>query len=296
MDPQTEARSCLPGINSQAGQRGREPVSRTDPTRAGAVDALYTPLPEALDLLAERRRAGLPARHREWMPPGIPGARHGYAFLSRWFATPNHETLHFLRTAREHGLHPIIEEYHGDKFVGHNPLKHALGCLRFQGRGERDPVRLHIIDWAQQGCAMRHLRALDGTPLSAFHRTLMLRTVPAGELPSVFECSEQYERIACNVHAYYRVLLGMSVSSGILFEDFLTNPMELPFAQSVVIPAFRAVHEETGFRPLVVRLCPPETAHETWWQAYPRTLLPLAHALLGAPRGLREEPIGTGAE
>lgn len=261
-------------------------ISVCEQDTVSVAEELYTPLTTALEVLGERRRRAFPRRHDGWMPAEMPQAQRGFAFLSRWFATPNLETLHFLRVARDNGLHPLIEEYHGDKFVGHNPMKHALGCLRFQAHGDRGTARLHIIDWAQQGRPMRHLQTLTGQPLAHFHRDLLHRAVPERERPSIFECSDQYKRISGCVHAYYRILLGLCVADGILFEDFLADSKELPFTQSVVIPAFRAIQEETGCRPLVVRLCPPETAHESRWHSYPGELLPVAKSLLEGSESL----------
>jgi hypothetical protein len=246
----------------------------------GVVEELYTPLSTALDLLAKRRRGKARRRQGSWLPVELPCAERGYAFLSRWFATPNFETLHFLRVARNSGLQPVIEEYHGDKFVGHNPMKHALACLRFQVPEGNGLERLQVIDWAQQGRPMRQLLTLGGHPLSKFHREWMHRVVPERERPYIFECSAQYERISGCVHAYYRTLLRLCVADGILFEDFLPDATELPFTQAVVLPAFRAIQEEIGCRPLIARLCPSGTAHDSRWNSYAGELRPIAQSLL----------------
>jgi len=255
------------------------------------VEELYTPLPEALALLDERRRVSGSRRSGGWLPAELPRAERGYALLSRWFATPNFETLHFLRVARNCGLHPVIEEYHGDKFVGHNPMKHALVCLRFQVSEGNGLERLQVIDWAQQGRPMRQLLTLGGRPLAHFHREWMHRVVPERERPSIFECSEQYERISGCVHAYYRTLLSLCVADGILFEDFLPDATELPFTQAVVLPAFRAIQEELGCRPLIARLCPFGTAHDSRWNSYAGELRPIAQSLLESPGDLVPQPI-----
>lgn len=255
------------------------------------VEELYTPLPEALELLADRRRVSGSRRQGGWLPAELPRAERGYAMLSRWFATPNFETLHFLRMARNSGLHPVIEEYHGDKFVGHNPMKHALACLRFQTLDGKGSERLHVIDWAQQGRPMRQLVTLGGRPLAHFHREWLNRVVPECERPSIFECSDQYEGISGCVHAYYRTLLSLCVADGILFEDFLPNATERPFTQAVVIPAFRAIQEETGCRPLIARLCPFGTAHDSRWNSYAGELRPIAQSLLEGTGGLVREHI-----
>lgn len=261
---------------------------------ADGVEALYTPLPAALEALGERRRRGCPTRRDGWLPDGLPRGGRGLAFLSRWFATPNLETLRFLRVARGHGLHPVIEEYHGDTFVGHNPLKHALACLRFQApRGGR-AERLQAVDWAQQGRPMRNLRTPGGRPLAHFHQALLRHALPEAERPSVFECSAQYERLSGCVHAYYRTLLGLCVADGLLFEDFLTEPGELAFTRAVVVPAFRAIEAETGCRPLIVRLCPPGTAEDRRWYSYPAELRPVALSLLGGPGAPDPAPAAAG--
>jgi hypothetical protein len=51
--------------------------------------------------------------------------------MFRQAATPNFELEHLTSRAVRAGLTPFVLEYHADKFVHLNSVKHALVCLRF---------------------------------------------------------------------------------------------------------------------------------------------------------------------
>jgi hypothetical protein len=74
--------------------------------------------------------------------------------------------------------------------------------------------------------------------------------------------------------AYYReFILRICVADGVLFEDFLLDGIEGPFTRDVVLPAFDAVTAESGFKPLIVRLSPPEEENSPHWYWYPGELM-----------------------
>jgi len=193
--------------------------------------------------------------------------------------TPNLELLRFLQVAREADLHPVVEEYHGDKLVAHNPLKRALGSLVFEGDGG-PPHHLSVIDWSQQGRPIREVVTRNGNSLASFHRALLESCLPPQERPFIYECTPQYQRHAQTTGDYYEAIFRLCTTEGVLFEDFLETPSEVAFVHRVILPAFRKVEQETGMRPLVVRICPPEVAHDPEWTWYPHHLLRPAMAML----------------
>lgn len=264
---------------SPAQPSASEPPSAPDadaPLRA-RLDALYTPLETAVAELQDRRRrfAGR-TPGRDWLPADLPGHPCGCAFLSRFFATPNYETRRFLDLARECGLPPVIEEYHGDKFVAHNPIKRALARLGFHTGHDRHGRPLvefaNILDWGQQGRPMREVVTRWDQPLLDFHRELLATALDGEPRPFLYECAPQYARTGGTPEAYYRAFLRVCVADGILFEDFLLDKRERPFTRDVVLPAFDAVLAETRLKPLIVRLTPPEEQTAPHWFWYPGEL------------------------
>lgn len=106
-------------------------------------------------------------------PAELPHPREQFA-LSR---APNisyakREMLRFLRLARNAGLLPVIEEYHGDKFVAHNLLG-ALGRLscRRQVPGRCLPVgcgSMRRLGPSKVACSAMFARSM-AAPLGEYH-------------------------------------------------------------------------------------------------------------------------------
>lgn len=242
------------------------------------LEGLYTPIEEAVAELQRRRSlySGRP-RGGEWLPAELPHHKKGYAFLGRCIATPNFEMLRFLRLAGNAGLLPVIEEYHGDKFVAHNPFKHALGrlsCLRRQAHhGQCLVERINAVDWSQQGRVFRDVRTLDGRSLSEYHHSLLAVALHGKAQPIIYDCSALIAGSGGAPAAYYRAfIMRQCVTDGILFEDFLTDSLEMAFTRDIVLPAFEAVQAETGMKPLITRLCPAADADSPHWLWYPAEL------------------------
>ena len=252
------------------------PASRTEGLHE-RLDAIYTPLEVAVEELHNRRlRFGGRTPGHDWLPDDLPEHPKGRAFLARFFATPNYETRHFINLATQWDLLPVIEEYHGDKFVAHNPIKRALARLGFHNGHDRHMRPLvefaSILDWSQQGLLMCDVRTHWGQSLLDFHRELFDLAMDGAPRPFLYECTPQYARAGCTPKAYYHVFLRVCVADGILFEDFLLDQNELPFTRDVVLSSFDAVVAETGLRPLIVRLSSQEEQTAPHWFWYPGEL------------------------
>lgn len=187
---------------------------------------MYTPLDTAVEELHNRRRkfAGW-TPGRDWLPAELPTHPNGYAFSSRYVATPNFETRRFLANTNGTGLLPVIAGLSQDKFVTHNPRKRALARMGFQRgysrHGQALVEYMNILDDKQQGRPLGEVRTYWGQSLIAFHQELLAHALN-GNHPVVFDNSPQYARAGACPTAYYRdFLLRLCLADGILFEDFL---------------------------------------------------------------------------
>lgn len=132
------------------------PEEAADETLRQRRDAMYTPLETAVEELRNRRRrfAGR-TPGRGWLPDDLPEHANGYAFSSRYVATPNFETRRFLENTNGTGLLPVIAICARDKFVTHNPLIRALAHMGFQcgynRHGQPIVEFVNILDNDQQG-------------------------------------------------------------------------------------------------------------------------------------------------
>ena len=235
---------------------------------------MYTPLATAVEELHKRRRhfAGR-TPGRDWLPDDLPRHPNGYAFSSRYVATPNFETRRFLENTNGTGLLPVIAGLSRDKFVTHNPLKRALARMGFQRGYSRHGQALvefvNILDDNQQGSPLGEVRTFWGQSLIAFHQELLAHALNGGSHPVVFDNSPQDARTGGCPTAYYRdFLLRLCMADGILFEDFLLDDMELAFTRDVVLPAFEAVTEQFGMRPLIVYMTSPKELNLPHWYWY----------------------------
>lgn len=179
---------------------------------------------------------------------------------------------------------PVIEEYHADKFVAHNPIKRALARLGFHTGHDRHSRRLvefaSILDWSQQGRPMCDVVTRWGQSLLDFHRELFAIAINGAASAFLYECAPQYARAGSSPSAYYRAFFRVCVADGILFEDFLLDPNELTFTRDIVLPAFEDVKAEFGLRPLIVRLSEPEEQSAPHWFWYPSELKSVVTARL----------------
>ena len=240
--------------------------------------AIYTPLELALEELHSRRHA-MAGRTpgRDWLPCNLPGHQQGCAFLSRYIATPNHETHRFLELADGAGLLPVIAGFALDKFVTRNPLKRALARMGFHCGYNRHGHSLvefvNVLNDNQQGRTLESLQTFWGQSLIEFHHELLAHSLNGGRHPHVFDASSQCARAGGNTAACYREFyLRLCVADGILFEDFLLDNMELPFTRDIVLPAFDEVTARFGLRPLIVHMTTPGEQDLPHWSWYPRDL------------------------
>ena len=249
--------------------------------RFNAFDHLYTEPRIALWELKQRRQdAGLKRSVRQSLGSAaeklLKQFRKPRAILFRQVTTPTHETLRFLKLAKQMGLKPLILEYHDDKFVSaENRSKRALGKMpiyQHTGSDGREMVEYETIcDFnSSTGKKFKDILCLNGEKLIPFHHRLF-RTL-TGLNPKTYsvDASDWFASAGKNAESYYEQLLTFFIRDGILFENFMPYRSESAFTKSIVVPAFKKLKNLYGVEPLIVRLAPEKEEMRQFWDAYPK--------------------------
>lgn len=198
------------------------------------------------------------------------------AVFFRQVATPTHETLRFLKIAKQMDLKPLILEYHDDKFVSaENRSKRALGKMpiyQHTGSDGREMVEYETIcDFnISTGKKFKDIVCLNGEKLIPFHHRLF-RTI-TGLNPKTYtvDASDWFKSSGGDAGKYYEQLLTFFIRDGIIFENFMPFRSESAFTKSIVVPAFKKLKDLYGVDPLIVRLAPEKEETRQFWDAYPR--------------------------
>lgn len=249
------------------------------------IDALYTPLDEAIEELEKRRLdAKLCARvadyHASQPPTFLPAGP--FAALFRHIVTPTHEFDLFAATVHKTSLRPLFLEYQRDRFFAHNDDKYRLCKPAFTVRCNQ--VRsIRIMDFGHvEGRQLAELRTNGGWTLARWHHALHEQAHP-GTAQHIVDCSDWFST-ASQAEFYYLRYLGLFICHGILFENFVVHDAEeLRFARERVLPSFARATELFGVRPLIVPLLPRENENGNHWRCHPGSLYNCALQLLRAP-------------
>ncbi|MBI5456577.1 hypothetical protein HY969_02455 [Candidatus Kaiserbacteria bacterium] len=200
------------------------------------------------------------------------------AILFRQLASPTHEILHFLETAKRLSLQPLILEYYDDKFVGAgNPYKRTLGKLPlFQhvGSDGRDMVRyVRVIDFNLfMGKKIGDVCCISGKTLVEFHHDLLQKTANIEPSELCFNASPWFQAHGSSAVHYYTPLMSLFVRDAILFENFEETPELLPFMRDIVIPAYEHTEKQFLHNPIIVRLIPKRDEQRLYWYSYPKQI------------------------
>lgn len=243
-------------------------------------DLVYTPLSEAkLELYKRRENKELTNRMWKFFEGDIPkplldGPK---ALLFRQLFTPNFELRRFIDIVYEQHIDPLFFEYHEDKFTSHNPLKHALGKMRFLQESENHDLIIKtktIIDFNKnQGQRISDIDTIWGQKLIKFHHALVESTYD-GSRPLHFDASRWFQSEGVNASQFYLKYMALFLQNAILFENFvLDNDAEFHFVESTFLPAFIEINRIFGFKPLIVRLLPENTQSNPYWISYPVEVL-----------------------
>lgn len=241
------------------------------------MDSLYTPLPQAIQKLEERRqdralRARVESFQRAYPLHCVPS--QPFAALLRWIATPNHEFDLFMHKVGKTELRPMYGEFCRDTFVSCNPDKLRLCKPAFTGPARRHDLRLVDFNGIERK-SLAEIRTENGLALSAYHHALQFHAHPeSGQY--LFDYSAWV-----SPQPDYLSTFAPFICHGILFETFVAeNPSELRFTREKILPSFLQAIELFGVRPLIVRLLPQESENDDHWRSHPFSLHAFAVELL----------------
>jgi hypothetical protein len=242
------------------------------PWWAGQDDGLYLS-PGGASLLASCP-ARLPEPWSKLMPD--PQVQRPLAILARQVATPNYETLWFVRLARRQGWQTLILEHRSDRFTVNNATKCNLGRLRVVAGRSRDgrviTQRHKLLDpTAAEGRRLDELRTQSGEGLVDYHHR-KLRQVLGADTPAIADMSEAVESWNQGPSAYYVEFFRRLAGPVALFEDFVVDERTARFFGRVVQPAFEQVLSE-GQRPQIIKLTPGPQMSSSLWSSYPASIV-----------------------
>ena len=243
------------------------------------ADFVYTSMSEAKNEIQKRwNNRDLEKEINDLLLNDIPLPLYsGYkAVLFRQLFTPNHELRHFIDLLKDFGTEPMFLEYFDDKFTSNNPLKHALGRMKFQDkiiRGNKVNIEKNIIKFNESdGKKIKEVKTIWGQSLIDFHHELLASQFPKFCKYS-FDTSGWFHRGGGNAKEYYERYITLFIRNGILFENFILEGRELGFVKDVFLPAFIEIWSRTKIKPLIVALLPLETQNDDFWISHPvRTL------------------------
>ena len=198
------------------------------------------------------------------------------AVFFRQVATPTHETIRFLKFAKQMGLKPLILEYYDDKFVSsENRSKRSLGKMpiyQYTGSDGRDMVEYETVCNfnISTGKKFKDVVCLNGEQLIPFHHRLFRTLTGLNPKTYCFDASDWFKSAGKKAETYYEQLLTFFIRDGILFENFMPFRSESAFTKTIIAPAFERLNNIYGVKPLIVRLLPENEEMRQFWDAYPR--------------------------
>ncbi len=236
-------------------------------------DCMYTTIEEAkVELWKRWNDQLLKEKAREYikiLPEYFEAAPR--AVIARQVASPNFESEIFFQSASTLKLSPLWWEYSGDKFVAANPDKKAWGKMVFYGgRGKNNGAKrdcYNVIDFNRfDGKPLNQIQTVWGENFVEFHNRLAVSHVGQFE---IFKATSWMNDMGGKAEIYYKFFLAVFICHGILFENFLSTPMEEDFKTKIVLPCIRELKEYFGLEPLIVPILPLESETDPYWTWYP---------------------------
>lgn len=238
---------------------------------------VYTPMSDALRLLADRRNdPELVAKIRSLLHDSIPDVLEkntNCAVHFRQVATPNQENKYFVSLSLDHGLQPVFFEFIEDKFTSNNEYKHSLGQLRVHNginkNGDYKRELVTIVDFNKyNGKKLKEVVTLWEEPLMDFHKRLFNIYGEQKDGMIFYDASEWFKENGGSALGYYENFFLLFICNGILFENFLTLGTEGEFSKKIVLPAIEKVYNLTGLKPLIVPIPPMDIEEDEHWISY----------------------------
>ena len=249
------------------------------------INTLYTPLPEALEELEQRRKdvalcSRVEAFHQVLFPTFVPLDPVGVFF--RAIITPNHEFDRYFECLRATKLLPLFCEFHRDVYVSCNRDKYRLCCQSFAANSA-ELWGLRAVDLKSLECKphprLCDIKTKNGLKLTDYHHALLETAYPGCE-KHIVDFSDWFIESRYG-ELYYLRYLALFICHGILFENFIVeDKSELQFVRERVIPSFVRVTELFDVRPLIVPILPHDSENSDYWRSLPVSLYSRAVELL----------------
>ncbi len=249
------------------------------------TEDLITPFTKACKELQRRRSdPAIWQRVEKYLNNDIPEYFKGdpVLYLCRHVASPNIQTLRFIKRFKTRGMKTIIGQDSKDLFVSHNQLKKSLGKLPIctgvyskHGKIIEQFQKISIIDFNQwNGKPLGDVRTKWGESLVSFHNGLFSKLAKdAVHIQEDASWVDRYNR--GDLLAEYKKVLALFLVHGIMFEDYPTedSPIEEGFVTDILRPAMQHVEQELGLKPLIAPLVPLGLMSTEVWEGYPPQVL-----------------------
>lgn len=243
---------------------------------------VYTPLSDAIKLLEERQRdPEFIKKIEDFLGDDIPDPLRKidkYGISGKQVATPNFDTLWFIKLTKEFGLKPVFLEYLKDKFTSNNSFKHSLGQLLILGdlnkKGEVMEEKITIIDFNKyNGKPLKDILTTWSEPLVDFHHKLFKAYDLKQDL-IFFDESVWLDKHGKVAKHYYENDILLYMCHGILFENFLLTGDDGKFTKNIFLPAFEKAFNLFGVKPLIVPIPPMDIEEDSCWFSYNKKIKP----------------------
>lgn len=235
---------------------------------------IYTPIEQAGSIIRERwADESLRVKVEEKLSGDIPDilATGPNGLIWRCICTPDDEFRRFLDLCKQANLMPVGFENSQDKFHCGNFTKYGLTKMQF-----KKGINKHLKHYIQQetvidfnssgGKRMCDLRTFWGENLVDFHNLFLQKVFPIMK-DRIFDISEWLHCRGGSPDNYYFSVLSLSVCHVVYFDDYDLLESEKSFADEIILPAFKAVQEYFGVKPVIVKISNVGEHHADpyWW-------------------------------
>lgn len=244
---------------------------------------VYTPLSDAIRLLEERQKdPELIKKIEKLLDNDIPEPLKKldkYGICAKQVATPNFDSIWFIKLTKEFGLRTFFSEFCDDKFTSNNDFKHSLGQLliseKIDKNGYNIEEKITVIDFNKSnGKKLKDVKTLWGESLIDFHKRLFDAYNIDTENFIFYDASGWLKKHGNQAQKYYKNDLLLLICHGILFENFLLAESEGDFTRNVLLPAIQEVINLTGVKPLIVPIPPMDIEDDSIWYSYNKKIKP----------------------
>lgn len=197
-------------------------------------------------------------RQQGWDIPHLPHAGAAGNFC-RNLATFRYEDAVFSLLCRRAGLVPIWHEHVTDKYSSLSSVKRSYAkYLACTGRGRNGGAKLTKIRpirdlVAIDGKRLSDIMMDDGTSLVDHHHGIFDRFVGQAHRNDISAWLSSIGR----ARDYYLASVSLFIAHGVLFEDYHggeSGDKLDSFTTDIFEPAFHAVYERFGVKPIIVRM------------------------------------------